>query len=158
MHVVEHLFYDDIQDDENQQFALHLALEIKEHFKENWEEDWKNDVFLGNLYEMLCLYDERYFYYKRAYDKLNDPPTELLLFLSNCNNAPGIPPITDEESEFYLKKALETKLTYEVALAMRSFYKLKEDKSQEEYWDQVSKKLKEENIHSDQIIPDILQS
>jgi hypothetical protein len=84
-----------------------------------------------------------------------------LFHQQNCNSAPGTPPISDAESEFYLKKALETKLTYEVALAMKSFYKFKEDKSkedkvQEEYWDHVSKKLKKENIHSDQIIPDIL--
>ncbi|WP_068470552.1 hypothetical protein [Candidatus Protochlamydia phocaeensis] len=157
MHIVEHLFYDDIQDDEKQQYALKLAFKIKEHFKKEWESDWKNDVFLGGLCEMLWLYDERYLCYKRAYDKLKDSPSELLLLLSNCNSAPGKPPITDEESEFYLRQAVDKNLTCEVALAMRSFYRLKEDKSQEEYWDQMYKKLEKENVHSGQIIPDVLK-
>lgn len=156
MCAVKHLFYDDIQDDEKQQYALKLCFEIKNHFKD-WENDWKNDVFLGNLCEMLWLYDERYFCYKRAYDKLQDAPQELLLLLSNCNSAPGTPPITDAEAEFYLGQALEKKLTYEVALKMRNFYRIKEDQSQEEYWNQMCKKLEKKNVHSDQLIPDILK-
>lgn len=51
--------------------------------------------------------------------------------------APGTPPITDEESEFYLRQALDKNLTCEVALAMRSSHRLKQDKSQEEYCDQI---------------------
>ncbi len=157
MQAVNHLFYDDIRNDEKQQYALKLAYEIKDYFIEDWEKDWKNDVFLGDLCEMLWLYDERYLCYKRAYDKLKDPPGELLLLLSNCNSAPGTPPITDEESEYYLRRALEKKLTYEVALNMRSLYRQKEDKAQEAYWDQMYKHLKRSNIHSDPLIPDILK-
>lgn len=59
MHVVKHLFYDDWQDDEKQQYALKLAFEIENRFKNDWESDWKNDVFLGGLCEMLWLYDKR---------------------------------------------------------------------------------------------------
>jgi hypothetical protein len=96
MQVIEFLFYDDIQDDEKQQYALKLAFEIKDHFKE----DWKNDVFLGGLCDLLWLYDERYFCYKRAYDKLEDLPAELLLLLSNCNSAPGIPLLQMKNQNF----------------------------------------------------------
>ncbi|WP_042281804.1 hypothetical protein [Candidatus Protochlamydia sp. R18] len=103
MHVAEHLFYDDIQDDEKQQYGLNITFKIKDHFKKQWDSNWENDVILGDLCEMLWLYDERYLCYKRAYDNLKEHPTELLLLLSNCNRAPGIPPITDEESEFYLR-------------------------------------------------------
>jgi hypothetical protein len=158
MHVVKHLFYDDIRDDEKQQYALKLVFEIKDHFKNEWESDWKNDIFLGGLCVMLWLYDERYLCYKRAYDQLKDPPIELLLLLSNCNRAPGTPPITDEDSEFYLRKAVEKKLTCEVALAMKSFYRIKKNKAQEDYWEEIYKKLKNENVHLDQLIPDVLKS
>jgi hypothetical protein len=41
---------------------------------------------------------------------------------------------------------------------MRGLYRVKKDKSQEEYWDQMCKKLEKENVHSGQIIPDILKS
>lgn len=159
MHVVKHLFYDDIHDGEKQEYALKLAFEIKDRFKKEWENDWKNEVFLGGLCVMLWRYDERYLCYKRAYDKLKNPPVELLLLLSNCNFAPGTPPITDEQSEFFLREALETKLTCEVALAMRGLYKQKHDKSQEEYWNQVFRKLEKENVHSnDLLIPDVLRT
>lgn len=157
MHVVKHLFYDDIQDDEKQQYALKLAFEIKDFFKNEWESDWKNDVFLGGLCAMLWLYDERYLCYKRAYDKLEDPPAELLLLLSDCNSAPGTPPITNEESEFYLRKAIEKKVTCEAAFTMRNLCKLKGDKSHAEYWDQIYKQLEEEKICSAQLIPDVLK-
>lgn len=157
MHVINHLFYDDFQDDEKQQYALKLAFEIKDHFKREWDSDWKNDVFLGDLCDILWRYEERYLCYKSAYDRLKDPPVELLLLLSDCNFAPGIPPITKEESETYLRKALEKELNCEVALKMRSFYKLKGDKFQEEYWDNLYKKLEKDNIHADPLIPDVFK-
>lgn len=157
MNLLKHLFYDDFHDDEKQQYALQLAYEIKDFFNKDWENDWKNDVLLGDLCETLWLYNERYFFYKKAYDKLKDPPEELLLLLSNCNSAPGKPPITDEESEFYLKKALKKRLTSEVAFTLKGFYRLKNDKDQEAYWDQMYKKLEKENIHSNQIIPDVFR-
>lgn len=157
MHTIKHIFYDDIQDDEKQQYALKMAFEIKKQFKLEWESDWKNDVFLGGLCVMLWRYNERYLCYKRAYDKLCDPPAELLFLLSDCNSAPGTPPITDEESEFYLKKAIEKKVTSESAFTMKNICKLKGDKSEEEYWDQMYKKLENENIHFDQLIPDVLK-
>jgi hypothetical protein len=56
-------------------------------------------ITMDPLCEMSWLYDECYLCYKRAYDKLSTPPTELLLLLSDCDSAPGTPPITDEESE-----------------------------------------------------------
>ena len=106
---------------------------------------------------------ERYVCYKKAYDKLDDPPAELLFLLSDCNSAPGTPPITDQEADLYLKKSIEKKVTSESAFTMRNIYRLKEnklqeDKLQEEYWDQVYRKLENENIHFDQLIPDVLKT
>lgn len=157
MHLVEHLFYDDIHDDTKQQYALKLAFELKEYFKNEWDCDWKNDIFLGDLCEMLWLYDERYLYYKRAYDKLENPPAELLLLLSGCNSAPGSPPITDEESEYYLREAIKKKITSESAFLMRILYKQKGNESQTNYWDEMYQKLEKEGVHSEQLIPDVLK-
>ena len=158
MRVIKHLFYDNIQDDEKQQYALNLAFEAKNHFDKEWQSDWKNEVFLGGLCDMQRLYDERYFCYKRAYDKLKDPPAELLLLLFSCYIAPGTPPITQDESEFYLKKAVEKKITSEAALAMRGFYRYKKGGLQEEeYWDRMYKKLENENVHFEAIVPDVLK-
>ncbi len=157
MQLVKNLFYDDIQDDEKQQYALRLAYEIKDHFSDTWEKDWKNEIFLGDLCVMLWLYDERYECYKKAYDKLKDPPEELLLLLSNCNRAPGNPPISNEESEFYLREALKKNLTCEVAQAMKNYFKIKKNKFQEDYWNQMYKNLAVRNVHSNHIIPDVFK-
>jgi len=51
----------------------------------------------------------------------------------------------------------EEKLTCEIALAIRSLYGCSGDKSQEEYWDQMYKNLEKDNVHSDQLIPNVLQ-
>jgi hypothetical protein len=69
----------------------------------------------------------------------------------------GTPPITDEESEFYLIKSVEKKLTCEAALKMKNLCKQKGDKPKEEYWDQIYKQLEKEKVHLDQMIPDILK-
>jgi hypothetical protein len=158
MWLTKHLFFDDFCDDANQQFALKLALEIKNHFKDNWDSDWKNDVFLGGLYSILWDYNEQYDCYKRAYDKLQDPPAALLLLLSGCKSAPGVPPITEEESEYYLKKSAEKKITFETALKMRNLYMQKNDKIQADYWDEIYKDLEKKNIHADLIIPDVFNT
>lgn len=157
MWLTKHLFYDDISNDSNQQFALKLALEIKDHFKNDWDKDWKNDVFLGDLCSLLWLYDQQYFYYKKAYDRLKDPPVALLLLLANCYNAPNPPPISKEEAESYLKKSIEKKITFESALMMRTFYENKGEEERVKYWDRMYKKLKDENIHADFIVPDVLK-
>lgn len=106
---------------------------------------------------MLWLYDERYRCYKSAYEQLQDPPAELLLLLANCNSSPGIPLVSDKEAEYYLNEAEKKSLTCEIALAMRSHYILKNDKDKEEYWNQIYEKLKNDNVHSIQIIPDVLK-
>ncbi len=154
MWLTKHLFYDDRSNDENQQFALKLAVEIRKHFIGKWEEDWKNDIFLGDLYSILWLYDEQYDCYKRAYDKLADPPAALLLLLAGCQNAPD-PPITEEEAESYLRKSAEKKITFETALMMRTLYERKGNPFQVKYWDQIYRKLEQRNIHADLLIPDI---
>jgi hypothetical protein len=156
MQLAKHLFCDDMHNDSNQQFCLKMVLEIKNHFKSEWEKDWKNDVFLGDLCSVLWLYDEQYACYKRAYDKLTDPPAALLLLIAGCQNAPGIPPITEEESESYLRKAVEKKITFETALMMRTLFERKGNRSQAEYWDQMYKKLEGEGVCSDLLIPDVL--
>lgn len=157
MRLTEELFYNNMQDDALQQFALSLAFEIKEHFKNQWETDWKNDIFLGYLCSILWLYKERYICYKRAYDKLTDPPEALLLLLAGCRSAPGVPPISEQASEKYLMKAIEKKVTYEAALMMRSLYHNKADHQMEEYWDKICKELELKNIHTEAIIPDVLR-
>lgn len=146
------LFFKNHYDDEIQDFGVRLFFSIRENYPE-WNIDWKNDAFLGKLCSITWRYDEMYECYKRAYDKLTDPPDSLLLLLASCNSAPGTPPISDEEAEKYLKRAIDKKLTYEAALKMRGVTK---DPMQKNYWDLVMTDLENNNIHTETIIPDIL--
>lgn len=155
MWLTKYLIYSDMHNEENQQYGLKLIFEIKSHFVFEWEKDWKNDIFLGDICSFLCLYDEQYISYKSAYDKLIEPPASLLLLLAGCRNAPGNPPITEEEAEFYLRRAAEKKITFETALMMRSLYERKGNYSQAKHWDKLYKTLEKQHICSDLLLPDI---
>lgn len=146
-----------MQSDTIQQFALDLAFEIRRYFMNDWEMDWKNDVFLGHLCSIVWRYEDQYICYKKAYDKLADPPEELLLLLAGCDSAPGVPPISQQASEKYLIRAVEKKVTYEAALMMRAMYRHKADHQMERYWDKMCKELEQKNIHTQTIIPNVLQ-
>lgn len=156
MHLAKSLCFDDFQNDENQQFALKLIFGIRNYFSNEWELDWKNDVFLGDMCDLLWLYDERYTCYKRAYDKLLDPPQALLLHLASCRSAPE-PSISEKEYEFYVKKAIEKKVTAEAAIKMRTLCRFKGDKIQEEYWNQVYEQLEKDDVHTESIVPDVFK-
>ena len=149
MRLVNQLFYDNMQDDAIQQFALNLTVKIKNYFKQQWEEDWKNDVFLGHLYSVLWQYEDQYICYKRAYDKLVDPPEALLLLLAGCDDASLVPV---EVLESYLERAINKQLTYEAALMMRALYRCKVDHKMEEYWDKMCKEIEQKKMHTQTIM------
>lgn len=151
------LFFLNSEDDECQDCAVRLFFSIRDHFSKEWNIDWKNDVLLGQLCGLTWRYDERYNCYKRAYNRLNDPPDSLLLLLSGCNSAPGKPPMTDQDSEMYLKKALDKKISFEAAIKMRGLAKSKKNSELEIYWDMKCQELEKNNVHTDTCIPDIFQ-
>lgn len=150
------LFFKNFHDDDTQDFAVRLFFLIKDNYQFNWDNDWKNDAFLGQLCGLTWRYDERYESYKKAYDKLTDPPDSLLLLMAECNSAPGVPSISDQESEQFLKKAVEKKITYEVAIMLRGLYRSKNEIALENYWNKMCEELDRKNIHTDTIKPDIL--
>jgi len=152
------LFFENFTDDDIPEFAVRLFFSIKKHYSSEWNSDWKNDAFLGKLCSVIWQYDEMYQCFKEAYDKLSDPPDSLLLLLAGCNSAPEKPPINDEESEKYLRRALAKKLTYEAALMMRALSRDNNETKQEEYWDRMCDDLEKRNVHTETIIPDILSS
>ncbi len=152
------LFFENDHEDELQDLAVRLFFYIRDRFPDEWNVDWKNDAYLGQLCGLTWRYAERYDCYKRASEKLNDPPEDLLLLLSGCNSAPGKPPISDDESEMFLRRALAKKITYEGALKMRGLVRNKKDSELEMYWDKKCIDLKKNKTHTEVLIPDIFQS
>jgi hypothetical protein len=137
------------------EFSVKLFFFISSKYPLEWNQDWKNDVFLGQLCELTWRYDERYECYKRAYDRLADPPDSLLLLLAGCNSAPGTPPLNDQEAEKYLNQALKKRATYEAAIMMRNVVRHKNDQTEVERWNRLCGELKLKNVHVESIIPDI---
>lgn len=156
MELAYDLFFKNLDNVEIQDFAVRLFFQIKLTYPNEWNIDWKNDAFLGKLCSNTWRYDEMYKCYKDAYDKLEDPPDSLLLLLAGCNNAPGTPPITIQESEAYLKRAIAKKMTYEAALMMRGLARKQKNQENEKYWDFMCTDLKKKNIRTEMIIPDVL--
>jgi hypothetical protein len=138
-----------------EEFSVSLFFAIREKFLSDWDKDWKNDVFLGQLCRNTWRDEDGYVCYKRAYDKLDDPPHALLLLLAGCNSMPGTPCLTKEEAFEFLQHAIKKKVTYEAALMMRGFCHDREDKEQEKYWNQMVDKLEKENVHAELLRPDI---
>lgn len=152
------LFFNNLNDDTILEFAMRLFFSLKRTYSMEWMMDWKNDVFLGKLCSITWKYEEMYELYKSAYDRLQDPPDSLLLLLASCHSVPGVPLITAQEAEEYLQRALDKKLTYEVALMMKSLAMDKQSKEQENYWNKICLELERNQIHTATIIPDILSA
>jgi len=152
------LFAENIGEDDYLDLSIRLFFFIRDNFLEEWNTDWKNDAFLGQLCGLTWRYSQRFDCYKRAYDKLSDPPDSLLLLISGSNSTPDAPPISDQESEMYLKRALAKKLTFEAAVKMRGLARRKKDSNLEIYWDKMCKELKQKNIHVEAIIPFLFQN
>ena len=149
------LFHKNMFDDAIQLYALNLAKMIKQRFKAEWDRDWKLDVFLGNMCEFAGLHQEQYSCYKRAYDKLQDPPDSLLLLLAGCINS-DTPLMTEAESADYLQRALDKKFTYEAAVMMRQYFQIKANKLEVEYWNVLCDDLEKNIVYVDVIIPDAI--
>lgn len=146
------LFFQNLYNEEIQEFAMELFFAIQKFYPSEWRQDWKNDAFLGKLCSITWRYEDMYKFYKQAYDRLVDVPDSLLLLMASCNSVPGTPPISDEASEGFIKRAVAKNLTYESALMMRGIAK---NKAEEEYWADICEKLEKNNIHTETIIPDI---
>ena len=107
------------------------------------------------LFLLSCLSCSSCYIYTSA-GIAEDPPDSLLILLADCNFAPGLPPISDKESDEYLERAIRKKITYEGAEMMRGRARMKGDKQEEAYWDIQCNELKRKNIHMDTVIPDVL--
>jgi hypothetical protein len=143
---------DDISD-----YAVQLLQELRKIHSKEWEQDWRNDVFFGDICYMALRDEERYEAYKRAYDKAAPPPSSLLISLARCYTL-WEPPITLDEAEELVKKALEKELSIEGAVLLRGIYAERKDQAKFDYWDKVLEELMQKNIHAQGAWPDFSEA
>ena len=134
-------------DQELQEYAVKLLEEIRKNYQKEWNSSWKFDAFLGYAYHIILKYDERFAAYKRAFEKVSSPPPQLLVAMARCCWAPGIPPITEEESISLVKQALLEKPYYEAFSLLRGLYKSIGNTIEEAYCEDVLKNMKGKEIH-----------
>lgn len=157
MRIAYNLAYGYGLEEELQEYAIKLLLRIKDHFPQEWNSSWRNDAFLGNAYKVFFKEDEgRYYAYKRAYDKVDDPSPGLLLALAGCDYIPDKRFFSLDEAAHLLHRALEKDLYFNAICRLRLYYKNKNQKEKYDYWEKKFQEQQENPIYTPSIDPEFL--
>lgn len=138
---------DEEWDDSLQEYATNVLEKLREMYPKEWNANWKYDALLGYAYHIILKYDERYAAYKRAFDKIEPSPPELLVAMARCCIAPGKPPITEEEAISLVKQAIATAPYVEAVELLRGLYKSIGNIKEQRYWEKVLENIKETSPH-----------
>jgi hypothetical protein len=145
MRLADRLLIHDYLYDPWRHYAIELLYSIKDQFSKEWGSSWRYDAYLGKACSFANRYDEKYEAYKQALTKISPAPPELLVALASCNSAPGIPPISDEETVKILTEvAHNTPYKDVVRMLVKGCYKkLRADPEELLYWEKLYQKLEE---------------
>jgi tetratricopeptide (TPR) repeat protein len=152
------LLFNESWDESLQAFAVNLLESIRSKHPKEWDASWEYDAFLGLAYYIILNYDERYNAFKRASDKIQIPPPQLLIALASCCVCPGTPPIPYDEAIKYLKEAIKDYLYVDAVELLRKMYWYKDDVENEHYWASILKQIKGKNVESPSLEPEFLRN
>lgn len=134
-------------DESLQEYAVHLLEEIRKKVPEKWNSSWRYDAFLGYAYDIVSEYDKRYDSYKRALDKVNPQPPQLLVALAGCCWAPGKTVISEEEAILLVKQAITSVKYIEAVELLKGLYKSMGNIREQLYWEKVLEDIKDKGQH-----------
>lgn len=134
-------------DETLQIYATKLLEELKNEYPDRWNANWRYEAFLGYAYDVILNFDKRYIAYKKAFDKANPVPPELLVALARCCWSPGKPPITEEEAILLVKQSINNIQYIESIGLLRGLYKSMENEKEEKYWNNILSKVSENGVH-----------
>lgn len=129
-----------------QNFAVLLLNTLREKYIQQWNTSWRFDGLLGFANDIIMNYDKRNEALKRALEKANPAPPELLIAYAKCNNSPGVPPVTQDEAIKLVKQALKEKLYPEGVLFLRGLYWSARNETELKHWTNVLDSLKNSDI------------
>lgn len=141
------MLINDTWDESLQEYATSLLEEIRRKYPEKWNSNWRYDAFLGYAYDIILKYDERYAFYKSAFDKVYPHPPELLVALAGCCWAPGKPPISEEEAISLVKQAIQSTPYVEGVELLKGLYKSTGNVQELQYWEKVLENIKDTGPH-----------
>ncbi len=137
----------DDRDETLKKYATKFLEKLRQKYPKEWNATWKYDAFLGSIYYRIMEYDKRYESYKRAFEKANPPPPELLIAMAGCCRCPGKPPVTEQEAISLAKQAMSDTYYYEGALLLRGLCRSIGDTEEQNYWDNVLEEMKGKETH-----------
>lgn len=130
-----------------QKYAVSLLQELRKECIDRWDSSWRFDALLGFANDIIMDYDARYENFKRALEKANPAPPELLIAYAKCNSSPGIPPVSEEEAIALIQQAIKDKCYIEGVMFLRGIYWSMGNKKEEMYWSNVLDKIKDSGEH-----------
>lgn len=134
-------------DESLQEYATSILEELRKKYPKKWNDNWKYDALLGYAYHIILKYDERYAAYKRAFNKIQPTPPQLLVALARCCVAPGKPPITEGEAISLIKEAIATVPYIEAIELLRGLYKSTGNVKEQLYWEKFLENIRENGTH-----------
>lgn len=138
-------------------FLVELLEGIKKRYAKEWDADWKNDALLSIVYEEEYRAIDVYETLKKLIDRMEDPPFALLLLMSGAR-CDSDSPMTDEEEDYYILKAVEKRLTFASAIRMRSYLDRHPDEKESEKWEKIIADLEHIYPENVMIVPEAMKS
>lgn len=135
------LLYNDGWDEYLQDYAIKLLYELREFYSKEWNKSWKYDALIGLACDITYKHEERYEAYKRAFEKVDEPPPRLLIELARCCICPGPPPISYDQAIELVMKALKNVQYADGVSLLCNLYSLKDEDEKKNYWSNVLKNM-----------------
>ena len=143
-------------DEDLQEYAISFLYEIRRAYTKEWNSSWQYDALIGYACEIRYRYEERYEFYKRAFDKTVAPPPGLLVNLARCSICPGSPPISYDQAIDLVMRALQSGPYADGIGLLCGLYALKHDMQMKEYWDKISERS-DHSFRSPSFIPQFIE-
>lgn len=147
VHMACNMLINDEWDEFLQKYAALLLEETQKKYPTLWNSSWRYDALLGYTYHIILKYDERYLAYKRAFNKIQPPPPELLVAMARCCIAPGKPPITEEEAIVLVKQAIKTTPYIEGISLLIGLYKSIGNNKEQMHWENILSNIQKTAPH-----------
>lgn len=134
-------------DEELQNYAATLLEAIRSKYTSKWNSNWQYDALLGYAYDIVMNYDQKYLAFKRAFDKTDPPPPQLLVALASCCWAPGKLPLSEEEAVLLVQHAIKKIPYIEGVELLIGLNKSLGHTEEQKKWEKILSEIRNTGVH-----------